>query len=81
MPMNDGGPETNRLYVWLAKDLTGVEGIIAVPTDMGVLPLVTTDYKAALRYTPAAKAAARERRARAVLVEFLRGEEIMEAAP
>lgn len=72
--MNDGQVETNRLYAWIAKDLQGIEGIIAAPTDYGFLPLIVSDRQTALSFAPAAKEAARARGSQALLVEFLRGE-------
>lgn len=49
MGHNDGGDETRRLYVWLARDPSGTSGIVqAVDTTDCAIPLVFTDRQTAL---------------------------------
>lgn len=84
IPMNDGGPETNRLYAWLSNDRNGVEGVIAVPQiNGGVYPLVCTSLELALspKMVDAAMMASMARNSPARLVEFLRGEVLDTISP
>lgn len=72
--MNDGAKDTQHLYAWLARDSNGTEGVIAVPTELGVLPLVSTDKNMALSYQEAATQSALIRRTgNPTLVQFTRG--------
>lgn len=68
--MNDGQQTTDHLFAWISKDPQGIEGIITMPTAMGLLPLVVTDEKRARSFEPAAVIAARARYAYASLVRF-----------
>lgn len=68
---------TDKLYAWLAKDLTGVEGVVAYPSPQGgPLPLVAATESMARRLKPLAALAAQERGQSAYLVAFTRGETI-----
>lgn len=78
---NDFSGETMHLYAWIAPDLQGVEGIITIPTNDGILPLVVADERRARRFQPAAAYAAKERGATARLIRFDRAVVIAEAAP
>jgi hypothetical protein len=72
--MNDGKKDTERIYVWLARDPDGTEGVIAWPTEMGFMPLMFTDEDVAASYREPARAAALARRSKTQLVVFTRGE-------
>lgn len=78
--MNDGSQQTETLYVWLAKDLDGVEGIIAIPMGSGYspLPLIATDRALAECFAAMAAQAARARDQTARLVTFTRGDVLRE---
>ncbi len=78
---NDRSPDTTRIYVWLCRDLDGVEGVVAAPTAAGVLPLMATDETRARGFAPRAAEAARHRGFPAVLVAFDRAEVLMEVPP
>lgn len=78
---NDCSPDTQRVYAWLSRDEDGQEGIIAVPTMLGVTALVATDQERAMKLLPAAQFAARERGFPAKLVIFERGEVLQEELP
>jgi hypothetical protein len=79
--VNDGQGDTANLYAWIATDPAGIEGIIAVDTPSGILPLVVTDRGTAERFAEAARRAAVARRATARLVRFDRGETLSEVRP
>lgn len=70
--MNDGQRRTTKLYAWIAKDPNGIEGIVTVPTNDGLLPLVVTDEKVARSFKPFAALAGTYRLSDAELVVFER---------
>lgn len=77
-PLNDGLPNTDRLYAWIARDLDGVEGIVTVPTELGMLPLVCTNRQQAEGYANVAAVAGRERDSTVRLVAFERFAQLYE---
>lgn len=80
--MNDGSNETTTLYVWLAKDAAGVEGIVAYPMGPGAtpMPLLATDFTLACEFETLAAQAAQARGHTARLVAFNRGDVQREVA-
>lgn len=71
--MNDGELYTARIYAWIGKDLDGCEGIIAVPTDSGLMPLLATDEVTVRSFKDLALYAAGARKQTVRLVVFERG--------
>lgn len=71
--MNNGEESTTTLYAWLARDLDGIEGIVTVGTQSGLLPLVCTDRAMALSMSDAALRAGLARASAVSLVQFDRG--------
>lgn len=71
--MNDGEDSTSTLYAWLSRDGQGVEGIVTVKADYGLLPLVVTDLNTALSMRNLATVAAAQRGNPVRLVRFERG--------
>lgn len=82
-PQNDRSPDTARLYAWLSRDADGIEGVVAVPTRDGVMPLVAADEARARRFAPLASVAAQARGFSAHLVAFerLSGPPLAEVPP
>lgn len=74
--MNDGSKTTERIYVWIAEDLDGVEGVISYPFNGSPMPLLASDLNLVQQFTPLARQAANARGATAHLVIFERGETI-----
>ena len=73
---NDRSPDTATLYAWLSRDADGIEGVVAIPTASGIMPLVLADQERAEALAPAAALAAAHRGFPAKLVAFHRGIEI-----
>ena len=78
---NDGEPDTACLYAWLSRDETGEEGIIAMPLDGVIFPLVLADRDRAERLAGSARIAASLRGEPARLVRFDRAETLQTIAP
>jgi hypothetical protein len=78
---NDGGEDTDALYAWLAKDPGGIEGLLAVPVDETITPLVSTNEALALRLEPLAREAGRVRDQPVRLVRFARDRTIITRPP
>ena len=82
MQQNDGASDTAALYAWLSREPeTGLEGIVAMPTALGVTPLVFADGDRAQRLRPYAQAAATARGHAASLVRFTRQETLAVVEP
>lgn len=76
--MNDGEKTTQRIYVWIAEDHEGIEGVIAYPFNGSPMPLLATDLNLVQQFGALARRAAEARGATARLVIFERGETINE---
>lgn len=76
---NDGAEDTLSLYVWLARNAQGIEGIVQVDIDDHHIPLVFTDRKSALAIETHAAVAGYLRSADVRLVQFDRAMTIKKA--
>lgn len=63
--------EVNEIFCWVAKDPSGVEGIISIPGPAGLLPLVATERRIIDKTRRAAAIAAEARGQTAYLKRFL----------
>lgn len=79
--MNDGQLETNYLYVWIGRDLDGVEGVLSADVGGLVMPLVATNRSLALSLAGLARHNAVARQQSVHLVQFLRGETLRSITP
>lgn len=71
--MNDGSKTTERIYAWLAEDLSGVEGLIAHNFGGKIMPLLATELDLARAFHNLAQGTANVRGKTARLVAFERG--------
>ncbi len=79
---NDGLPDTQALYAWVARDARGNEGVIVAPLPkLGLLPLVMADEANARRLRSFAATAAQERQQIARLVRYVRDVELDKVEP
>lgn len=79
--LNDGKQTTEHLYAWISANSDGIEGIVTVGTDHGMLPLVSTGRELAEKMADYAHQVAALRGVPVRLVRYAVAEELERYEP